>query len=105
MSQRFSEGVGPDTSHDALSFNASCYCGEGVSSDPTTGRCQGSNADQNKLDGWDEWWLDIHSPGCTANIEAVMTTRMQAAKGKGCDGVDPDNVDSVGSAKMTVQSS
>jgi len=44
----------------------------------------------NALDGWaGERWLDTRS----ANVRAVMTARMDLAKSKGCDGVDPDNVD------------
>jgi hypothetical protein len=44
----------------------------------------------NALDGWaGERWLDTRS----ANVRAVMMARMDLAKSKGCDGVDPDNVD------------
>ncbi|KXS17656.1 glycoside hydrolase family 114 protein [Gonapodya prolifera JEL478] len=43
------------------------------------------------LDGWPgENWLDVR------NIDAlgpIMTNRLMMAKNKGCDGVDPDNVD------------
>ncbi len=42
-----------------------------------------------KMDGWDERWLDIRD----ANVKAIMRERMQLAKKKGCDGVEPDNVD------------
>lgn len=48
---------------------------------------------------WNEWWLDIHSPSCVANVENVMTARIKAARDKGCDGVDPDNVDSVSTTR------
>ncbi|KAK0121554.1 hypothetical protein ONS95_009844 [Cadophora gregata] len=42
------------------------------------------------LDGWPgEWWLNVSSP----NVREIMTTRIELAKTKGCDGVDPDNVD------------
>ncbi len=42
------------------------------------------------LDGWaGERWLDTRS----ANVRAIMQARMDLAKSKGCDGVDPDNVD------------
>ena len=42
------------------------------------------------LDGWDEErWLDIRS----ANVSAIMARRMDLAAEKGCDGVEPDNVD------------
>lgn len=44
----------------------------------------------NALDGWaGERWLDTRS----ANVRAVMMARMDLAKSKWCDGVDPDNVD------------
>ena len=42
------------------------------------------------LDGWaGEKWLDIRNPG----VMTVMKARLDLAKQKGCDGVDPDNVD------------
>lgn len=42
------------------------------------------------LDGWpDEKWLDIRS----ANVRSIMAARIQLAASKGCDAVDPDNVD------------
>ncbi|MCJ1249118.1 hypothetical protein MMC30_006341 [Trapelia coarctata] len=44
----------------------------------------------NPLDGWpDEWWLNTKS----ANVRKIMIARMELAKSKGCDAVDPDNVD------------
>lgn len=48
-----------------------------------------------ELDGWPgEKWLDI------TNIElrSVMTARLDLAVEKGCDGVDPDNVDGYSNA-------
>jgi hypothetical protein len=43
-----------------------------------------------ELDGWPgEYWLNTSSP----NVRNIMTARLQIAKDKGCDGVDPDNVD------------
>lgn len=42
------------------------------------------------LDGWpDEKWLDLDSD----NVREIMLSRLDMAKEKGCDGVDPDNVD------------
>ncbi|CAG8961628.1 hypothetical protein HYFRA_00006165 [Hymenoscyphus fraxineus] len=42
------------------------------------------------LEGWDnEWWLNTNS----ANVRSIMKARLDLAKSKGCDGVDPDNVD------------
>ena len=43
-----------------------------------------------KLDGWDgERWLDIRSQ----NVWRIQTARLDLAVEKGCDGVEPDNVD------------
>ncbi len=43
----------------------------------------------NPLEGWDgEYWLDIRSE----NVKDIMRDRLKLAKEKGCDGVDPDNV-------------
>lgn len=44
----------------------------------------------NTLQGWeDEKWLDIRSD----NVRDIMKDRLDMARDKGCDGVDPDNVD------------
>ena len=44
----------------------------------------------NSLDGWEgERWLDIRS----TNVRNTMKTRLDLAKQKGCDGVEPDNMD------------
>ncbi len=44
----------------------------------------------NNLDGWaGERWLDIRS----TNVQAIMLARLDLAAQKGCDGVEPDNVD------------
>lgn len=43
-----------------------------------------------KMDGWDELWLDIR------NLDAlgpIMRARLDLAAQKGCDAVEPDNVD------------
>ena len=56
-----------------------------------------SDADQfsaddlgNPLDGWaGERWLDIRSD----NIRTIMKNRLDLAVQKGCDGVEPDNMD------------
>lgn len=43
----------------------------------------------NTLYGWDdERWLDVRDPG----VRAAMADRLELAKTKGCDGVEPDNV-------------
>jgi len=42
------------------------------------------------LDGWpDEKWLDVRSTA----VRDLMKARLDTAKSKGCDGVEPDNVD------------
>ena len=42
------------------------------------------------LDGWEgERWLDIRS----ANVHSIMLARLELAVSKGCDGVEPDNMD------------
>lgn len=47
------------------------------------------------LDGWaGERWLDIRSPA----IRDIMLTRLDLARDKGCDGVEPDNVDGYSNA-------
>ena len=44
----------------------------------------------NALGGWaGERWLDTRS----ANVRAIMSARLDLAKNRGCDGVEPDNVD------------
>ncbi|KAF3941665.1 hypothetical protein ABW19_dt0205771 [Dactylella cylindrospora] len=41
------------------------------------------------MDGWEgEWWLDINSD----HVRSIMTSRIQLAQDKGCDAVDPDNI-------------
>ncbi len=43
----------------------------------------------NKMDGWNELWHDIRQP----EIREIMVSRLDLALSKGCDGVEPDNVD------------
>ncbi|MDQ4423029.1 MAG: endo alpha-1,4 polygalactosaminidase [Thalassolituus sp.] len=44
----------------------------------------------NPLDGWPgEKWLDVRA----SSLQAVMEARLDLAVDKGCDGVEPDNVD------------
>ncbi|KAL8764768.1 MAG: hypothetical protein Q9203_006908 [Teloschistes exilis] len=44
----------------------------------------------NPLKDWPgEWWLDTNSQ----NVKKIMSDRLDLAVQKGCDGVDPDNVD------------
>ncbi|HPM76936.1 MAG TPA: endo alpha-1,4 polygalactosaminidase [bacterium] len=42
------------------------------------------------LDDWEgEWWLDI----ADETVRQIMTARLDLAAAKGCDGVEPDNMD------------
>ncbi|KFA60742.1 hypothetical protein S40285_04715 [Stachybotrys chlorohalonatus IBT 40285] len=46
-----------------------------------------------ELDGWPgERWVNISSPG----IREIMSSRIALAASRGCDAVDPDNVDGFG---------
>jgi hypothetical protein len=66
----FSAGSYEDFRSDASSFHPSDYGKE--------------------LDGWPgEYWLNTSSP----NVRSIMQKRLDLAVEKGCDGVDPDNVD------------
>jgi hypothetical protein len=49
-----------------------------------------ASARGNELDGFeDEQWLDVRS----AEVHRVILERLDLARSKGCDGVEPDNVD------------
>ena len=68
-----------------------CYFSAGSSEDwrPDFSKFQASDMG-NALSGWaGERWLDTRS----ANVRSIMAARMDLAVSKGCDGVDPDNVD------------
>ncbi len=43
-----------------------------------------------KMDGWDELWLDVRN---LSVLGPIMRARLDLAAQKGCDGVEPDNVD------------
>jgi hypothetical protein len=43
-----------------------------------------------QMDGWDETWLDIRD---LAALQPIMAKRIALAKSKGCNGIEPDNVD------------
>ena len=68
-----------------------CYFSAGSSENWRPDFKQFAAADMGKaLSGWaGERWLDTRSP----NVRQIMRARMDLAKSKGCDGVDPDNVD------------
>lgn len=68
-----------------------CYFSAGSAENWRPDYAQFAAADMgNPLDGWaGERWLDTRS----ANVRAVMAARLALAQSKGCDGVEPDNVD------------
>lgn len=68
-----------------------CYFSAGSSENWRPDYAQFTAADKGKaLDGWPgENWLDVRS----ANVRGIMAARLDLAKSKGCDGVEPDNVD------------
>lgn len=48
----------------------------------------------NKMDGWPERWLKIGNESILEKIiKPIMKNRIQLAKNKQCDAIDPDNVD------------
>lgn len=68
-----------------------CYFSGGSYEPNRPDSSQFASADIGKaLDGWpDEKWVDIRSD----NIRTIMANRIALASEKGCDAVDPDNVD------------
>jgi len=68
-----------------------CYFSGGSSEDWRPDFAQFAAADLgNQVDDWPgEKWLDIRNE----SVLAVMLARLDQAKAKGCDGVEPDNMD------------
>jgi hypothetical protein len=68
-----------------------CYFSGGSYEDWRPDKDQFNAADLgNDLDGWPgERWLDIRSTA----VRTIMLARLDLAKDKGCDGVEPDNVE------------
>lgn len=68
-----------------------CYFSAGSYEDWRSDAAAFSPQDLGKtLSGWDnERWLDIRSK----NVREIMLARLDMAVQKGCDGVEPDNVD------------
>jgi len=68
-----------------------CYFSAGSYEDWRDDRTQFHKSDLgSNLAGWPgERWLDINSE----NVRRIMLSRLDIARDKGCDGVDPDNVD------------
>lgn len=67
-----------------------CYFSAGSYEDWRSDRFSFQPADKgNAMAGWPgEWWLDTRS----ANVRQIMQARLDIAVSKGCNGVDPDNV-------------
>lgn len=67
-----------------------CYFSAGSSEDWREDFSQYTEADKGReMDGWaGENWLDIRSQ----TVRLVIKSRLELAVKKGCDGVDPDNV-------------
>jgi len=51
-----------------------------------------------KMSGWNERWLDIRRIDL---LSGIMTARIRMAVDKGCDAVDPDNMDAYSNGKQT----
>lgn len=68
-----------------------CYFSAGSGEDWRTDYSQFMKSDLGKaMEGWDgEYWLDIRSK----TVMERMIQRLDLAQEKGCDGVEPDNVD------------
>ncbi|KAH8674810.1 glycoside hydrolase superfamily [Tricladium varicosporioides] len=68
-----------------------CYFSAGSYEANRTDSSQFKSSDKGKeLSGWPgEFWLDTTS----TNVRSIMSGRLDLAASKGCDGVDPDNVD------------
>ncbi|CAG8910118.1 unnamed protein product [Penicillium egyptiacum] len=68
-----------------------CYFSAGSFEDWRDDADDFNDADKGEdLEGWPgERWLNVKS----ANVRKIMQTRLDIAVDKGCDGVDPDNID------------
>jgi hypothetical protein len=68
-----------------------CYFSAGSWEDWRDDKDDFNDADLGKtLDGWpDEKWLNVSSPA----VRDIMKKRIALAADKGCDAIDPDNVD------------
>ncbi|KAJ5485440.1 hypothetical protein N7539_005428 [Penicillium diatomitis] len=71
-----------------------CYFSAGTYEDwrPDANKFSQSDFGSELPDWPGERWLNLRSTG----IRSIMQTRLDLAKQKGCDGVDPDNIDAYG---------
>ncbi|MBE4753050.1 hypothetical protein G4177_33355 [Corallococcus sp. ZKHCc1 1396] len=81
----FSAGSFEDWREDANQFPQDTYCSPGEDCDQSI-HIMGEWCESG---GGCEWWLDHRKPA----VRTVMASRMQLAKNKGCDAVEPDNID------------
>ncbi|KAH7002296.1 glycoside hydrolase superfamily [Ilyonectria destructans] len=82
-----------DTIHALQAFGKKviCYFSAGSWENWRDDKDDFEKADLGKvMDGWpDERWVDVRSD----NVRNIMKKRIEFAAGKGCDAIDPDNVD------------
>merc|ERR1711939_1274338 len=73
-----------------------CYFSAGSFEDWRPDQADFQAADKGSaMEGWEgEWWLNTK----TANVRSIMAARIDIAASKGCDAVDPDNVDGYANA-------
>ncbi len=83
----------PKTTFDALKMSQHiliCYFSAGTYEDWRPDEKQFPAASLGNGLGWPgEKWLDVRN----STVRAIMLSRLDLAKNKGCDGVEPDNVD------------
>jgi hypothetical protein len=79
-----------DTLH-KLGKKAICYFSAGSYEPNRPDSGDFTDGDKGKgLDGWpEEHWLDLRSE----NVRTIMGKRIELAASKGCDAIDPDNID------------
>jgi hypothetical protein len=89
----FDNTVATITNLKASNIKVICYFSAGSSENWRSDFSSFTAADMGlNLDNWPgERWLDIRSD----NVRKIMLARLDLAKTKGCDGVEPDNVDGV----------
>jgi endo-alpha-1,4-polygalactosaminidase (GH114 family) len=87
----FTNSASTITSLHDLNRKVICYFSAGSYEDFRPDASQFQTSDYAKgLDGWPgEYWLNTSSP----NVRNIMSARIAMAASKGCDGVDPDNID------------
>ncbi|WP_158625181.1 endo alpha-1,4 polygalactosaminidase [Corallococcus terminator] len=81
----FSAGTYEDWRSDAGQFPQDTYCSPGEDCAQSV-HILGEWCESG---GGCEWWLDYRKQA----VRTVMTSRLQLAKNKGCDAVEPDNID------------